>query len=156
MFQVGDTVRNVTANVVGVVIDVDGDTVYIEQANGCEVDFAASALVLESAFQAKHNPSRGEHAGSAENDQLYAAVIDNLYPAVIELGQACHAGKKAVPGIAPKSWESLSALQRLNTISEATAIPVKTWIESNRPAAKTSLATLQLSVLAAKGKKPRS
>ncbi len=46
MFKVGDTVRNVAANVVGVVIEIDGDTVYLEQDNGCEVDFVASADAL--------------------------------------------------------------------------------------------------------------
>jgi hypothetical protein len=57
MFKVGDTVRNVARNVVGVVIEIDGDTVYLEQANGCEVDFVASALVYEKGFQARHDTS---------------------------------------------------------------------------------------------------
>ena len=152
MFKVGDTVRNVAANVVGMVVDIDGDTVYLEQDNGCEVDFAASALVLESAFQAKHDRSVRDDATSHANDAVYEAVLRNLYPAIIEKGQLAHAQAKRVPGVAVKSWEQLSALQKLNAISGATDVPVKAWIDANRPGARPAIGPLQLSVLAAKGK----
>ena len=153
MFKVGDTVRNVAANVVGVVIETDGDTVYLEQSNGCEVDFATSTLVLENVFQAKHDTSVRDDAASHENDALYDAVMGNLYPAVVEMGQLCHGQAGRVPGVVPKNWDDLSSLQKLNAISTATEVPVKTWMESSRPGAKTSLATLQLSVLAAAAQK---
>ena len=153
MFKVGDTVRNVAANVVGVVVETDGDTVYLEQSNGCEVDFVASALVLENEFQGKHDTSVRADAGSHENDEVYNAVIGNLYPTIVEMGQHFYAQVKRIPGVAAKSWDALSALQKLNVISEATKVPVKTWIESSRPGAKTSLGALQLSVLAAVGRK---
>ncbi len=153
MFKVGDTVRNITANVVGVVVETDGDTVYLEQSNGCEVDFAASTLVLENQFQAKHDAAVGADAGSHENDALYNAVISNLYPAIIEMGRASHVQIKSIPGVAPKNWDALSALQKLNAISEATAVPVKTWIDSNQPGAKTPMGKLQLSILAANAQK---
>lgn len=153
MIKVGDTVRNVAANVVGEVVEIDGDTVYLEQANGAEVDFPAAALVLESDFQARHDTSVRDDAGSRANDALYESVMDNLYPAIVALGQAAHAKIKPPPGIAPKSWDQLSALQKLNAISDATDIPVKGWIDANRPGAKPAIGPLQLSVLAAKGKK---
>ena len=153
MFKVGDTVRNVAANVVGVVIETDGDTVYLEQSNGCEVDFVASALVLESDFQAKHDTSVRDDAGSRENDEVYNAVMSNLYPTIVGMGQLSHAQAKRIPGVTSKSWDALSSLQKLNAISEATKVPLKTWIDSNRPGAKTSMGTLQLSVLAAVGQK---
>ena len=153
MFKIGDTVRNVATNVVGVVIDTDGDTIYLEQSNGCEVDFVASALVLETEFQAKHDTTVRGDASSHENDVIYDAVMRNLYPATIEMGQASHARVRPIPGVTPKSWDALSSLQKLNAISEATEIPVKRWIESNRPGAKPSMAALQLSVLGAAGQK---
>ena len=153
MFKVGDTVRNVAANVLGVVIEIDGDIVYLEQPNGCEVDFTASALVLESDFQARHDTSVRDDAGSRENDEVYNAVMSNFYPVIVEMGKLSHAQVKRVPGVAPKSWDSLSSLQKLNAISEATKVPLKTWIGSNRPAAKPSMGALQLSVLAAIGQK---
>jgi len=153
MFKVGDTVRNVAANVVGVVVETDGDTVYLEQPNGCEVNFVASALVLENEFQAKHDTSVRDDIGSHENDAVYSAVMSNLYPATVEIGQLYHAQVKRIPGVAPKSWNALSSLQKLNVISEATGVPVKTWIDSNRAGAKTSLGALQLSVLAANAQK---
>ena len=53
-----------------------------------------------------------------------------------------------MPGVAPKNWDSLSALQKLNAVSEATDVPVADWIEANRTGAKPTLAQLQLSVLA--------
>lgn len=153
MFKVGDTVRNVAANVVGEVVEIDGDTVYLEQANGCEMDFVASALVLEEAFQAKHDTSVRDDAGSHVNDPVYDAVMNNLYPAVTELGQLAHSRIAAVPGVARKDWTDLSALQKLNAISGTTDTPVKDWIEANRVGAKPSLATLQLSILERLGKK---
>ncbi len=153
-FKIGDTVRNVAANVVGVVVDMDGDTVYLEQSNGCEVDFAASALVLESAFQAKHDTAVRRDAASHQNDAVYDAVLSNLYPSVVEKGQAFHGQAKRIAGVTPRRWDELSSLQKLNAISEATGVPVKSWIDANRPGARTSLATLQLSVLKAAGRKP--
>ena len=153
MFKIGDMVRNVALNVVGEIVEIDGDTVYLEQSNGAEVDFAASALVLENAFQAQHDISVRDDDASHRNDKIYDAVLDALYPAIIEMGQLAHSRIKRVPGVAEKSWESLSALQKLNAISEATDVPVKTWIDSSRPSAKPSIGTLQLSVLAAAGKK---
>jgi hypothetical protein len=145
MFNVGDTVRNVTANVVGVVVELDGDTVYLEQSNGCEVDFDASSLVLENDFQAKHGTDVRKDAGSRENDAVYSAVIDNLYPAIVQLGQTAHANEPRVLGIVPK----------VNAISKAANIPVKTWLDSNQSGADTNIGTLQLSVLAAASKKER-
>ena len=153
MFKVGDVVRNVAHNVVGEVVEIDGETVYLEQPNGAEVDFVASALVLESAFQARHDISVKDDAASHKNDRIYDAVVGGLYPAIIEMGQQVHAQIKRVPGVTVRSWESLSSLQKLNAISEATDVPVKDWIDSSRPSAKPSIGTLQLSVLAAKGKK---
>ncbi|MDH3282583.1 MAG: hypothetical protein OEQ18_15860, partial [Gammaproteobacteria bacterium] len=143
MFKVGDTVRNVAANIVGVVIETDGDTVYLEQSNGCEVDFVASALVLENEFQRRHDTSVRDDAGSHENDEVYNAVLGNLYPAIVAMGQRYHAQVDRIPGVAPKSWDGLSTLQKLNAISDATDVPVKTWIDSNRPGAKTAIGALQ-------------
>ena len=153
MFKVGDTVRNVAANVVGVVTETDGNTVYLEQSNGCEVDFFASALVLEIEFQSKHDTSVRDDAGSHENDEVCNAVMSNLYPAIVKMAQLSHAQVKRIPGVAPKNWDALSSLQKLNVISEATEVPVKTWIDSNQPGAKKSLAALQLSVLASASQK---
>jgi hypothetical protein len=155
MFKVGETVRNVAAEVVGVVVETDGDVVYLEQSNGCEVEFVASALILESQFQAKHDTSVRDDAASRTHDVTYGAVLQNLYPAIVQLGQTLYAQTKRVPGIALKSWDALSDLQKLNAISEATETPVQAWIEANRPGAKPSISTLQLSVLAAKGQNPK-
>ena len=151
MFKVGDTVRNVSRNVVGTVVEVDGDTVYIEQENGAEVDFEASALVLEDQFQARHDTSVQDDASARANDPVYDAVLANLYPAVIEIGQRAHAGIEPVPGVTPKRWDELSSLQKLNAISEATNVPVKAWIDANQPGANPPLSKLQLSVLGNRG-----
>lgn len=156
MFKVGDTVRNVAANVVGVVVETDGDTVYLEQSNGCEVDFVASALVLENDFQAKHDSSVRDDAASHENDEIYEAVMSNLYPAIVQLGQLSRSQVKPIPGVVPKGWDALSSLQKLNAISEATEVPVKTWIDANRPGAKPTIGALQLSLLAAMGQKAKT
>ena len=155
MFNVGDVVRNVAANIAGEIVEIDGDTVYIEQDNGAEVDFPLSTLVLESDFQAKHGGAVQEDPGAHAYDATYEKVIDHLYPAMLEVGQAAHAHIAPVPGITPKRWEELSALQKLNVMSDATDTPVKLWIDASKHGAKPSLATLQLSLLGAyqKGKK---
>ncbi len=154
MFKIGDVVRNVAANVVGVVVETDGDTVYFEQDNGAEVDFVASALVLESEFQAEHDISAGDAGGSPEDDLACESVINNLYPAVIAVGRQFHAQIRSIPGIAPKSWDDLSASQQLNAVSKATGVPLENYTDANRPGAKTSLGSLQLSILAAIAGKP--
>ena len=147
MFSEGDIVRNVAAGIVGPVVEVDGETVYLEQENGVEVDFPAAALVLEQTFQSKHDTSVRDDPGSHLNDPVYDAVIANLYPAVLEIGQTRHQSAETVPGVEQKSWESLSALQKLNAVSEATEVPVADWIAANRPGASPTLSQLQLSVL---------
>ncbi|MBT3793434.1 MAG: hypothetical protein HN658_04490 [Rhodospirillales bacterium] len=147
MFNIGDNVRHVARNVVGVVIDIDGDTVYLEQPNGCEVDFAASALIYESDFQARHDTSVQDDAGSHAHDAAYDAVLDSMYPAIIDMGQLLHSQAERIPGVAAKRWEELSSLQKINAISAATEVPVKTWIDSSQPGARPAIGTVQLTVL---------
>ena len=155
MFNVGDKVRNVAANVVGVVVEVDGDRVYFEQENGAEVDFPAASLVLDSDFQTRHaDPVAGAVAPSDADEAACAAVLAELYPAVVEIGEAAYAGIRRVPGAVVKSWASLSAAQKLGVIATATAVPVADWIEAARPGGRTKVGPLQLSLLAARaGKK---
>jgi hypothetical protein len=69
------------------------------------------------------------------------------------MGQTGHAGAKRIPGVAARSWEDLSSLQKLNAVSAATDVPVKAWIDSSRPGARPGIGALQLSVLAAAGRK---
>ncbi len=94
-----------------------------------------------------------DDAGSHENDAVYDAVMSNLYSAVVKLGQASNARAKPVPGVAPKPWDALSSLQKLNAISEATQVSVKTWVDSIQPGAEKPIGPLQLSVLAAASQK---
>ena len=78
----------------------------------------------------------------------FQAPIHSATCAVLEIGQAAHQAIPPVPGVEPKPWEGLSALQKLNAVSGATDVPVADWIEANRTGAKPTLAQLQLSVLA--------
>lgn len=155
MFEVGDTVRNVAADIVGVVVEVDGETVYLEQANGAEVEFKAAALVLEDEYQAKHGTVVRDDAASHANDPVYDEVIRNLYPAVLELGEAVHAAAKPVQGVAPTNWGALTSLQKLNAVSTATDVPVQDWVDASKPGAKTPLGPMQLAILANRSGKGR-
>lgn len=155
MFEVGDTVRNVAADIVGVIVEIDGETVYLEQANGAEVEFKASALVLEDEFQARHGTVVRDDAASHANDPVYDEVIRNLYPAVLELGEAVHAAAKPVQGVAPTNWGALTSLQKLNAVSTATDVPVQDWVDASKPGAKQPLGPLQLSILANRSGKSR-
>lgn len=154
MFEVGDTVRSVAADVVGVVVEIDGETVYLEQSNGAEVEFKASSLVLEDDFQAKHGAAVRDDAASHANDPVYDEVIRNLYPAVLELGEAVHAAAKPVRGVAPVHWGALTSLQKLNAVSMATDVPVQDWIDASKPGARKPIGPLQLSILANRSVKP--
>lgn len=158
MFKTGEVVRNVARDVVGVVIETDGDTVYIEQPNGCEVNFEASALVLESEFQARHDRAARPAAAPGLQDRLqnkvYEAVLANVYPAILQMAQLAHARAERAPGIAAQAWDALSALQKLTAVSLATDVPVKAWIDANEPGARPGIGALQLSVLAAANRKP--
>ena len=147
MFKIGDIVRNVPANIVGEVVEVDGEVIYLEQENGAEVDFAASVLVLESEFQTKFSGLVQKDEAAHAHDKIYHAVIDNLYPALIEVGQGAHAKIVPIPGVQPKRWDELTALQKLNAISDVTDTPVKDFIDANQPGANPSLVKLQLSLL---------
>ena len=149
MFKIGDIVRNVPANIVGEVVEVDGEVIYLEQENGAQVDFTASALVLESEFQIRFSGLVQEDKAAHAHDQIYQAVIDNLYPALLKLGHGVHAKIVPIPGIKAKSWEQLTALQQLNAISDVTNTPVKNFIDANKPGANPSLVKLQLSLLEA-------
>lgn len=153
MFEVGDTVRNVAADVVGVVVEIDGDRVYLEQSNGAEVDFPASSLVLEDDYQARHGTVVRDDQASHANDPVYDDVMRNLYPAIVELGQAAHEGAKPAPGVAPRTWNDLTSLQKLNAVSTATDVPVQDWVEANQPGGKVALGPFQLSILAKKSQK---
>jgi hypothetical protein len=153
MFKEGDRVRNVAANVVGTVVEVDGGTVYLEQYNGVEVEFPAAVLVLEAAFQAKHDRSTATSSAAAAADPAYDRVVAQLYPAMLELGQQYYAAIKRTPGVVPTPWDKLTALQKLNAVSEATDVPVKSWIEATRSGATPQIGPLQLSILAARGRK---
>lgn len=151
MFEVGDTVRNVAADVVGVVVEIDGDRAYLEQANGAEVDFSVSALVLEDEYQARHGASVRDDDASHANDPIYDDVMRNLYPAIVELGEAQHASVRTVPGVVPRRWNDLTSLQKLNAISVATDVPVQDWVDASRPGAKTAIGPFQLAVLRSRG-----
>ena len=155
MFEVGDTVRNVAANVVGTVVEIDGGRVYIEQANGAEVDFDEASLVLEDDYQARHGAAVRDDADSHVNDPIYDSVIENLYPAVLEMGEAVHVAAKTAPGVAPRRWSDLTSLQKLNAVSIATDIPVQDWVDASRPGAKTKLGPFQLAILARRSDKSR-
>ncbi len=148
MFKIGDIVRHERQNVIGEVVEIDGDTVYFEQDNGAEVDFPASALILESEFQ-KRRGAPLDDTEAQRNDPVYDAVIANLYPRIIEIAQAAWAQSGRISG---QSWDRLSSLQKLNAVSNATDIPVKDWLDANRPSAKPSLGKLQLGYLGKRGK----
>lgn len=144
----GDTVRNAAAGIVGVVVEIDGDTVYLEQENGVEVDFDRAKLVLEADYQARHGAAvRGDDASHA-NDPIYDDVMRNLYPAIVELGRSAHENARQAPGIAPRRWNDLTSLQMLNAISGATDVPVQDWVDANTPGAGTALGPFQIALLA--------
>jgi hypothetical protein len=133
MFSVGQTVYHRTGKHSGTVLECDGDTVYLVQANGVEIDFPTRDLTA--------TPPAGK-AGPAPASAVPSRVltINDITPE----------HRKVLAVIPPRTLQSVASLferrpkagrfsaldvaQKLNYIAEVTAVPYRTMKEfSDRP-----------------------
>ena len=149
MFQVGQKVWHRDGRRSGLVLDSDGDRVFIEQENGVELDFPAADL---TATPPSGQPT-GHLASRARDGSSPAAMAFKPYSMVSRMLVAAditpeHARVLAL--IPPRTVQAVAALyekrsragkfsaldvaQKLNLIAEITGVPYRTMREyTDRP-----------------------
>ncbi len=144
MFSVGQKVWHRNGQRNGTVLECDGDRVFIAQENGAELEFAASELTttppVETASAARlrqTREARGSSAAATPNRTLTAADITPEHVRV--LGVVPIRTLRAVAALfesKPRAgrFSALSVAEKLNVITEITAVPYRTMREySDRP-----------------------
>jgi hypothetical protein len=131
MFSVGQTVYHKTSSRSGVVLECDGDRVYIAQPNGAEADFRSDELSATPAVASK--PSGYTMAArvltiadvGAEHRKVLAIVAPQTIQAVAALFERRPGSGK---------FGALDVAEKLNFIADVTAVPYRTMKEfSDRP-----------------------
>ena len=123
MFPVGTVVYHTTSKRSGTVLECDGDTVYVVQHNGVELEFAARELSVTPPGTRKPDvyaaPSRTlTMSDIAPEHQEVLSII----PAMTL--QAVAALFERRPGAG--KFSALNVAQKLNFIAETTAVPYRT------------------------------
>jgi hypothetical protein len=133
MFSVGQTVYHRTGKHSGTVLECDGDTVYLVQANGVEIDFRTNELTA-TAPVGKSAPSTAAANLSRvltinditpEHRKVLAVIPQRTLQSVASLFER-----------RPKAgrFSALDVAEKLNFIAEVTAVPYRTMKEfSDRP-----------------------
>jgi hypothetical protein len=136
MFKVGQTVYHRDGKRSGTVLKCDGDTVFIEQANGAELDFPVGQLSATPPADAKPSSAAPEVYAMA-NRTLTAADVTPEHVRVlglvpVRMVQAVAALYERKPGAG--RFGALDAAAKLNFIAEVTAVPYRTMREyADRP-----------------------
>ena len=143
MFSVGQKVWHRNGQRSGTVLDVDGDTVYIAQDNGAELDFPASELsatppvVAATAGEKLRTKVAAGPGYKAPPVALTAADITPEHARVLSIVpqrilRAVAALFERRPGAG--RFSGLGVAEKLNLITEITAVPYRTMREySDRP-----------------------
>jgi hypothetical protein len=133
MFSIGQTVYHKTGKHSGSVQECDGDTVYLVQANGVEIEFPAHELTAAAP------PQKVAMAGSRDNlsRTLTPADITPEHERVLSI-----IPQRTLQAVAllferqPKAgrFSALDVARKLNFIADITAVPYRTMKQfSDRP-----------------------
>jgi hypothetical protein len=133
MFSVGQTVYHRTGKHSGTVLECDGDTVYLVQANGVEIDFRISELTA--------TPPAGKSAPATAAASLSRVLtINDITPehrkVLAIIPQRTLQSVASLFERRPKAgrFSALDVAEKLNFIAEVTAVPYRTMKEfSDRP-----------------------
>ncbi len=127
MFQIGQTLYTKTNSHHGVVVDIDGDTVYLEQKNGVEIDFPASQLTAEKPLYPWEVEQQKKAAAEAAIDASAAQILEHLAgPA----GVAAIAYNR-LPFRAQGGFDSLKPSQKLNFMAVAYQISIEDIVKAH-------------------------
>jgi hypothetical protein len=136
MFSVGQRVWHRDGKRSGKVLECDGDRVFIEQDNGAELDFRASELSATPPPGAKAQGAAPKDGGPP-NRRLTASDVTPEHARVLAIVpvrtvQAVAALFERRPG--GRKFAALDVAEKLNLITEITAVPYRTMREySDRP-----------------------
>ena len=145
MFAVGQRVWHRNGQRSGKVVECDGDRVYIAQDNGAELDFAAADLTATAPAGAKAPADKLRESRDTarsvttvvQNRTLTAADITPEHVRV--LGVVPIRTLRAIAGLyerrpGARAFTALGAAEKLNVITEVTAVPYRIMREySDRP-----------------------
>jgi hypothetical protein len=160
MFSVGQRVWHRDGQRSGIVLECDGDRVYIEQDNGAELDFRAIDLTATQPLGANvsgaglKNSREGGRSGAQAipsrtltSGDITAEHLRVLAIVPVRTLQAVAALFERTPGAG--KFSALNNAEKLNVIAEITAVPYRTMRQySDRPG--------ELSLLMGKGLADRS
>lgn len=154
MFRIGQKVWHRDGRRSGVVLDLDGDRVFIEQDNGAELDFRASDLTATPPAGAAGSGAAGAGAAGREGRSATSApyapapytmvnrtlVASDITPEHVRvLGIIPPRTVQAVATLFEKrpragKFSALNVAEKLNLIADVTAVPYRTMREySDRP-----------------------
>ncbi len=128
MFSAGQMVYHKTSKHSGKVLECDGDTVYLVQANGVEMEFRSNELTA--------TPPQGKSAIAPAIPALSRVLtINDITPehdkVLAIIPQRTLQSVAALFERRPKSgrFSTLNAAQKINFIAEVTAVPYRTMKE---------------------------
>ncbi len=133
MFSVGQVVYHKTGKHSGRVVECDGDTVYLVQANGVEMDFRSDELTTTPP------PEKSRPAAVADTISRVLTIADITPEHQRVLAIIPQRTLQSVASLyerKPKAgrFSALDVAQKLNFIAEVTAVPYRTMKEfSDRP-----------------------
>lgn len=133
MFSVGQTVYHKTGKYSGKVLECDGDTVYLAQANGVEMEFRSGELTatpLQKKIPAEAVAASLSRVLAAkditdEHRKVLAVIPQRTMQSIVSLFE-----RKPNSG----RFSALDVAQKLNFIADVTAVPYRTMKEhSDQP-----------------------
>lgn len=137
-FQPGDRVHVVTSVSSAVVLEQDGDLVYVELPNGVEMEYDVSAIIYEDDYVSPEElveilKEEEQAKVEAELTKIWNAVDSRLQALTMLYHQNI---TKILSSISPAAastvevqttWDDVSSFQRLNILAVLTSIPVAMW-----------------------------
>jgi hypothetical protein len=133
MFSVGQMVYHKAGKHSGKVLECDGDTVYLLQANGAEIDFRSEELT------ATPLPGKSPRVGLVDNLSRVLTINDITPEHQRVLAIIPQRTIQSVASLFERKpnagrFSALNVAQKLNFIAEVTAVPYRTMREfSDRP-----------------------
>lgn len=115
IFDIGVRVRHKTRAITGKVLEVDGDTVYLEADNGVEMQFALADLEADTPAPA----AAARAAAAAAEDTRHQALLDKIPETVVAQAAVRYARE---PAARQRGWASLAAREKLDRIGRATGL----------------------------------
>jgi hypothetical protein len=150
MFNEGDRVIHTGKLIRGEVLEIDGNTAYLEMDNGVEMDFPVSDLILESEYKTPDEIKRELDDLVDESKKKAAEVIwPKIRPVIACLVESYVVNRvepsvKALGGSATP-WNELSAYHKMNYMCALTGTTLDQWIDA---ADVGKLPLLQLTIMA--------